>query len=354
MPDLSPAAWNAIALAGFGLALAAGIAWWRVARPGAGGATPGDWIALTKPRVISLLLVTAVAPMYATGRGAPTWGQVLAVIVGGYLMAGGANSINMWFDRDIDDVMGRTRLRPVPAGRIRGQHALWFGISLGVAAFLVLWRFTNLYAAVLALAGLLFYVLVYTMWLKRSSPQNIVIGGAAGAIPPLVGYAAVTGGLDLAAAYLFAIIFFWTPPHFWALALIKRGDYARAGVPMLPVVRGERVTKVQMLVYTLMLLPLTLMPSLFGAFGAVYFAAAALLGARLLWYCLRLLKEQGPTGTPWRMYRYSLLYLALLFVAMGVDRALPFRSPLERPELIVLDRPDVAAAAPDDHSHHAP
>jgi protoheme IX farnesyltransferase len=291
--------------------------------------------------------------MYATGRGLPSWRSVLAVLVGGFLMAGGANAINMWFDRDIDDVMGRTRLRPIPAGRMPATHALRFGIGLGAVAFLVLWRFANLYAALLALAGLLFYVGVYTMWLKRSSPQNIVIGGAAGAIPPLVGYAAATGGLDLAAAYLFAIIFFWTPPHFWALALMKRGDYARARVPMLPVVAGDRTTKVQMLVYTLMLLPLTLMPSLFGAFGPVYFVAAALLGARLLWYCLRLLREgEGPTGTPWRMYRYSLLYLALLFVAMGVDKALPIRSPLDRPELIVLDRPD--AAGPDDHSHHAP
>ena len=352
MPDPSPALWTALALAGLGLAFAAGRAFVR-ARGSIG--TARDWLALTKPRVISLLLVTAVAPMYATGRGLPRLSQVLAVLVGGFLMAGGANAINMWFDRDIDDVMGRTRLRPIPAGRIRGPHALAFGVGLGLVAFLVLWRGANLLAAFLALGGLLFYVLVYTMWLKRSSPQNIVIGGAAGAIPPLVGYAAVTGGLDLAAAYLFVIIFFWTPPHFWALALIKRGEYARAGVPMLPVVRGEHTTKVQMLVYTLMLLPLTLMPSLFGAFGAVYFAAAALLGGRLLWYCLRLLREQGPSGTPWRMYRFSLIYLALLFVAMGVDRALPFRSPLERPDLIVLDRPDaVPAAASDDHFHPAP
>jgi protoheme IX farnesyltransferase len=355
MPDLSPALWTALGLAGLGLAAAAGFAWRRAgagaAAPGA-GSRPADWVALTKPRVVSLLLVTAVAPMFATGLGAPPWRLVLAVLVGGFLMAGGANAINMWFDRDIDDVMGRTRLRPIPAGRIPPGHALLFGLGLGFAAFLVLWRFANLYAALLALGGLLFYVLVYTMWLKRSSPQNIVIGGAAGAIPPLVGYAAVTGGLDLAAAYLFAIIFFWTPPHFWALALIKRGDYARAGVPMLPVVAGERVTKQQMVAYTLTLLPLTLMPALFGAFGPVYFVAAALLGARLLWYALRLLRERGPSGTAWRMYRYSLIYLALLFVAMGVDRALPIRTPLDQPELIVLDRPD-AAAAPDHHSHDA-
>ena len=314
-----------------------------------------DWLALTKPRVVSLLLLTAVAPMFATGAGLPSLGSVLAVAAGGFLMAGGANAINMWFDRDIDDVMSRTRTRPIPAGRIRPGPALAFGIGLGAVAFAVLWTFANLLAALLALAGLLFYVFVYTMWLKRSSPQNIVIGGAAGAVPPLVGYAAATGGLDLAAAYLFAIIFFWTPPHFWALALIKQGEYARAGVPMLPVVRGDRATRQQMLLYTLLLLPLTLMPSLFGAFGPVYFIAAALLGGRLLWYAVRVLREAGTaTGTPWRMYKYSLVYLALLFVAMGIDRALPVRTPLERPALIILDRPDVAAGEAPDHSRHAP
>ena len=197
-------------------------------------------------------------------------------------------------------------------------------------AFAVFWYQVNPLSAWLALGGLLFYVFVYTIWLKRSSPQNIVIGGAAGAFPPLVGWAAMTGGLDLAAVYLFAIIFYWTPPHFWALALIKQADYARAGIPMMPVVRGEARTKYEMLVYTLILLPLTILPFFFGALGPFYAVAAALLGARLLWYCIRVLRERPVTPVAWGMYRYSLLYLALLFVAMGVDRALPFGRPRRR------------------------
>ncbi len=282
-----------------------------------------DLVTLTKPRIISLLLVTTIAPMFMTGRGLPSAQLLFVVIVAGYLMAGGANAINMWFDRDIDDKMSRTRLRPIPAGRLAPSVALAFGIGLAVIAFELFWQLVNPLSAWLALGGLLFYVFVYTVWLKRSSPQNIVIGGAAGAFPPLVGWAAMTNRIDLAAVYLFAIIFYWTPPHFWALALIKRGEYARAGVPMMPVVRGERRTKFEMLVYTLMLLPLTLMPVLFGAFGAFYAVAAALLGAPLLWYCIRLLREAGVTATAWKLYRYSLLYLALLFVAMGIDRNLP-------------------------------
>jgi heme o synthase len=283
-----------------------------------------DLITLTKPRIISLLLVTTVAPMFITPAGLPSVGMLFWVVLGGYLMAGGANAINMWFDRDIDDKMSRTRLRPIPAGRISPAAGLAFGIGLGAAAFAVFWYRVNSLSAWLALGGLLFYVFVYTIWLKRTSPQNIVIGGAAGAFPPLVGWTAMTGELDLAAIYLFAIIFYWTPPHFWALALIKQREYARAGVPMLPVVRGERRTKFEMLAYTLILLPLTIMPALFGALGAFYGLAALLLGARLLWYCVRLLRERSSTPLAWQMYRYSLVYLALLFVAMGVDRAIPF------------------------------
>jgi len=207
----------------------------------------------------------------------------------------------------------------------------------------------NPLSAWLALGGLLFYVLVYTMWLKRSTTQNIVIGGAAGAFPPLVGWAAVTGRIDLAAIYLFAIIFYWTPPHFWALALMKQGDYARAGIPMMPVVRGERRTKVEMLIYTLILLPLTVLPAFFGALGTFYLVAASLLGARLLWYCVQLLRETGVTPTAWRMYRYSLLYLALLFVAMGIDRALPFSRRLTPAQQLILDRADAAASV--EHPH---
>jgi heme o synthase len=305
-----------------------------------------DLVTLTKPRIISLLLVTTIAPMFITPAGLPSLSRVLWVMLAGYLMAGGANTINMWFDRDIDIKMSRTRLRPIPAGRISAGWGLAFGVALGLAAFAIFWYRVNPLSAWLALGGLLFYVFVYTMWLKRTSPQNIVIGGAAGAFPPLVGWAAMTGRLDLAAIYLFAIIFCWTPPHFWALALIKQADYAKAGIPMMPVARGEARTKYEMLVYTLMLLPLTIMPTLFGALGVFYGVAAALLGARLLWYCVRLLREQSITPVAWQMYRFSLLYLALLFVAMGIDRALPFGHSRVPEKVLILDRPDEELATP--------
>ena len=304
-----------------------------------------DLVTLTKPRIISLLLVTTVAPMFITPAGLPSPMLVLWVVIGGYLMAGGANTINMWFDRDIDTRMTRTRLRPIPSGRISPAGGLAFGLGLAVLAFAVFWYQVNPLSAWLALGGLLFYVFIYTMWLKRSSPQNIVIGGAAGAFPPLVGWAAVTGGLDLAAGYLFAIVFYWTPPHFWALALIKQADYARAGVPMMPVAHGEARTKFEMLVYTLILLPITILPSFFGALGPFYGVAAALLGARLLWYCVRVLRERSVTPVAWGMYRYSLLYLALLFVAMGVDRSLPFHRQAPA-EVIILDHASRQAALP--------
>ena len=299
-----------------------------------------DLIALTKPRVISLLLVTTVAPMFLTDRGLPPALLVFWVVLAGYLMAGGANAINMWFDRDIDSTMSRTRLRPVPSGRLSPGAALLFGLALGAVSFALFWRFVNPLSAWIALSGLLFYVLVYTIWLKRASPQNIVIGGAAGAIPPLVGWAAMANSLDLNALYLFAIIFYWTPPHFWALALIKQQEYAKAGVPMLPVVKGPHETKVQMLVYTLLLLPLTLLPTLAGSQGLLYAAAAVLLGARLLWYCLQLLRESSVTPLAWRMYKYSLLYLALLFCAMGIDKQVPFGHRAPPPEVVILDKPD--------------
>ena len=309
-----------------------------------------DLITLTKPRIISLLLVTTVFPMFLTDRGMPPLSLVLWVLLGGYLMAGGANAINMWFDRDIDTRMVRTKLRPIPSGRISPAAGLAFGVGLGAVAFFIFYRFVNSLSAWLALAGLLFYVVIYTMWLKRSTTQNIVVGGAAGAFPPLVGWAAMTGRIDLAAIYLFAIIFYWTPPHFWALALIKQRDYANAGVPMMPVVRGELRTKVEMLLYTLFLLPLTLMPSFFGALGPFYLVAAALLGARLLWYCIKLLREDGVTPTAWKMYKYSLLYLALLFAAMGVDRALPFERPLRASNMLPLGPADSVPAS-SSHEH---
>ena len=309
-----------------------------------------DLLTLTKPRIISLLLVTTVFPMFITDRGMPPLSLVLWVLLGGYLMAGGANAINMWFDRDIDTRMARTKLRPIPSGRISPAAGLSFGVGLGAVAFFIFYRFVNPLSAWLALSGLLFYVVIYTMWLKRSTTQNIVVGGAAGAFPPLVGWAAMTGTIDLAAIYLFAIIFYWTPPHFWALALIKQRDYANAGVPMMPVVRGEQRTKVEMLLYTLFLLPLTLMPSFFGALGPFYLVAAALLGARLLWYCVKLLREDGVTPTAWKMYKYSLLYLALLFAAMGVDRALPFDRPLRADNMLPLAPADSTPAA-SEHQH---
>jgi len=311
-----------------------------------------DLITLTKPRIISLLLVTTIAPMFITPFGLPPVTLVLWVMLGGYLMAGGANAINMWFDRDIDDKMSRTRLRPIPAGRIAPSAGLGFGISLALLAFAVFWYRVNPLSAWLALGGLLFYVFIYTIWLKRSSPQNIVIGGASGAFPPLVGWTAMTGQLDLAAVYLFAIVFYWTPPHFWALALIKQGEYARAGVPMLPVVYGESRTKFEMLAYTVILLPLTIMPTFFGALGAFYAVAALLLGARLLWYCIRLLRERAVTPVAWQMYRYSLLYLALLFVAMGIDRNIPFGHRPEPAKVLILDHPERELVTPSGQHNH--
>jgi protoheme IX farnesyltransferase len=278
-----------------------------------------DLVALTKPRIISLLLVTTIAPMYVAGR--PSWWLTLAVFVGGYLMAGGANAVNMYIDRDIDDRMARTRLRPIPSGRMRAEAVLAFGILCATTGTFVLAHVANVLTALLALGGFYTYVFVYTRWLKRSSPQNIVIGGAAGAFPPLVGWAAVTGRVDLTAVYLFLIIFYWTPPHFWALALNKQRDYGSAGVPMAPLVWGERETMRNMLWYTMILLPLTLLPVAFGALGLPYFVMAVLLGGWLLVGVLRVMRADDFVKPAWALYKYSLLYLALLFAAMVVDRA---------------------------------
>jgi len=278
-----------------------------------------DLVSLTKPRIISLLLVTTIAPMFVAGH--PSWQLVLAVFVGGYLMAGGANAVNMYMDRDIDDRMSRTRLRPIPSGRMRAEAVLAFGVLCATTATFLLAHVANVLTATLALAGFYTYVFVYTRWLKRSSPQNIVIGGAAGAFPPLVGWAAVTGRVDLLAGYLFLIIFYWTPPHFWALALLKQRDYGRAGVPMAPLVWGERETMRNMLWYTLILVPLTLLPVAFGALGLLYFVSAALLGGALLAGVVRVMRASDFTKPAWSVYKFSLLYLALLFAAMVVDRA---------------------------------
>jgi heme o synthase len=277
-----------------------------------------DLIMLTKPRIISLLLVTTIAPMFVAGS--PSFALVVLVFVGGYLMAGGANAVNMYMDRDIDDRMARTRLRPIPSGRMSSVSVLAFGVALATAATFLFAYFVNVVSAALALAGFYFYVYIYTRWLKRSTPQNIVIGGAAGAFPPLVGWAAVTGGLDLVAAYLFLIIFFWTPPHFWALALLKQRDYSKAGVPMAPLVWGERETMWQMFWYTLILIALTVMPFTFGAFGVIYLVSATVLGLILLGGIIRMQLASDWTAPAWWVYKYSLLYLALLFVAMAVDK----------------------------------
>ncbi|MDQ6612808.1 MAG: heme o synthase [Gemmatimonadota bacterium] len=282
-----------------------------------------DLISLTKPRIISLLLVTTIAPMYAAGS--PGWLTVLIVTVGGYLMAGGANAVNMYLDRDIDNIMARTRLRPIPSGRMAPLAVLAFGIFCATTATWMLAQFVNVLTALLALSGFYFYVFIYTRWLKRSSPQNIVIGGAAGAFPPLVGWAAVTGTLDVSALCLFLIVFYWTPPHFWALALLKQVDYGKARVPMAPLVWGERETMHQMVWYTVILLSLTLLPWMFGTFGLIYLASAVTLGAILMAGVLKILfaaRAGKPwTGPAWWVYKYSLLYLALLFLAMAVDRA---------------------------------
>jgi heme o synthase len=278
-----------------------------------------DLIALTKPRIISLLLVTTIVPMFVAGH--PSWTLVLAVFIGGYLMAGGANAVNMYMDRDIDDRMSRTRLRPIPSGRMQPREVLAFGVLLSTTATWLLAHTANVLTAALALAGFYFYVFIYTRWLKRTTPQNIVIGGAAGAFPPLVGWAAVTGRVDLTAVYLFLIIFYWTPPHFWALALLKQRDYGKAGVPMAPLVWGEDETKRQMLWYTLILLPLTILPVCFGALGMIYLVSAAILDALFLNGVVRVMRAQEWIPVAWRLYRFSLLYLALLFVAMVIDRA---------------------------------
>ncbi|MGH7709882.1 MAG: heme o synthase, partial [Gemmatimonadaceae bacterium] len=251
-----------------------------VPRPTPTSTAVRDFVSLTKPRIISLLLVTTVAPMFVAGT--PSWLTVAVVTLGGYLMAGGANAVNMYLDRDIDGSMARTRLRPIPGGRLTPPAVLAFGVALAAAATWLLAAFVNVLTAALALAGFYAYVFIYTRWLKRSTPQNIVIGGAAGAVPPLVGWAAVTGSLDLTAWYLFLIVFYWTPPHFWALALLKQRDYARAGVPMAPNVWGERETKDEMLWYACVLVALTLLPVAFAAFGWVYFASALALDALLL------------------------------------------------------------------------
>ena len=264
----------------------------------------------------SLLLLTTVTTMYVAGD--PSIGLVLVTVVGGYLAAGGAGAVNHYYDRDIDARMARTADRPVPAGRIAPAAALWFGIALAALSFLLLATVVNLLSAVLALSGFLGYTLVYTLWLKRRTVQNIVIGGAAGAVPPLVGWAAVTGEITGTSIYLFAIVFFWTPPHFWALSLLMKDEYAAVGVPMMPVVRGERETRRQILLYSVLLYGVTQLPFCAGGFGEVYLACRS-CSARSS-SPARSCSTAAPTVVPRCVsYLYSLAYLAALFAAMVVD-----------------------------------
>ncbi len=277
-----------------------------------------DYISLTKPRVQSLLLWTTVTSMLVAGD--PSIGLITLTCLGGAMSAGGAGAINHYLDRDLDARMERTADRPVPSGRVSTVAALTFGIALGVGAFVLLAATVNLLAAVLSAAGLLGYVFVYTIWLKRRTPLNIVIGGAAGAVPPLVGWAAVTGSLNLTAWLLFAIVFMWTPAHFWALSLMIKDDYAAVGVPMLPVVRGEAATCDQILLYAVLLTLTSLLPVATGAFGAVYGVTAGLMGALFVWYAAALRRDLQKRNAL-RTYLYSLLYLAILFVVMAIDTA---------------------------------
>jgi protoheme IX farnesyltransferase len=278
-----------------------------------------DYFEMTKPKVQSLLIFTTITTMYVAGD--PSLGLVVLTCLGGALSAGGAGAINHALDRDLDRVMKRTADRPVASGRVSPAAAIVFGTVLGCASFALLALTVNPLAAVLAMSGLLGYVLVYTLWLKRRTPQNIVIGGAAGAVPPLVAWAAVTGGLEGTPLYLFAIVFFWTPPHFWSLSLLMKDEYARAGVPMLPVVRGEGETRRQILLYTLLLYAVTQLPFCAGAFDAVYLVSSVLLGAAFIFGAVRLLRHPS-RRMALRLYLYSLAYLALLFGAMVADARL--------------------------------
>jgi protoheme IX farnesyltransferase len=277
-----------------------------------------SYVALTKPRIVELLLITTIPAMILAAKGFPPIMLVVWTLVGGSLAAGSANAINCYLDRDIDVLMTRTRRRPLPADEVEPVNAVVFGIVLGAISFAVLAYFVNLLAAFLALVAIAFYVVVYTMLLKRTTPQNIVIGGAAGALPPVIGWVAVTGRIELPALLLFAIVFYWTPPHFWALALRITKDYAAARVPMLPVVSGVAETARQILLYTVLLVAVTLMLWAVGRMGAIYLGAAVVLGAAFLWQAIRLWRD-GTTVRAVRLYKFSITYLTLLFLAIAVD-----------------------------------
>jgi heme o synthase len=284
---------------------------WRV--------TLADYVTLTKPRIMSLLVLTAVCAMIAAAGGAPDTVALAALVIGGALACGGAGALNHVLDRDIDRLMGpRTASRPVAAGRISPLRAVVFGLALSALAFAVMTVFANLLAAVLSLCGGAYYVLVYTLWLKRSTAQNIVIGGAAGAIPPLAGWAAAHGTLGLGAVMLFAIVLLWTPPHFWALALLLSRHYEAADVPMMPVVRGAPATALRVLLYTVALVAFSCVPAVLGTFGVGYLVAAVILGGAFCALAWRLWREQTPARAA-VLFHYSLLYLSLLFLAVAID-----------------------------------
>jgi protoheme IX farnesyltransferase len=281
-------------------------------------ATARDYLTLTKPRIMTLLLLTGAAGMFVGAGGVPAVSTFAVTMAGLALACGGASALNHVLDRDLDRLMSRTGHRPVAEERVAPARALEFGLTLSAFSFVLLASLVNVLTAVLALVGNLFYVLVYTRWLKRSTPQNIVIGGGAGAVPPLVGWAAATGNITVPALFLFLIVFFWTPPHFWALALLIKRDYEAARVPMLPVVRGDRETARQIVWYSVVLVGVSLLPFAWRMAGVLYLAAALVLGAVFLRFAWRLRRETTPLQAS-LLFRYSLLYLALLFVALAVD-----------------------------------
>ncbi len=281
----------------------------------------GDYVALLKPRVMSLVVFTGFAGLVvAPGSMHPVLGAIAVLCIA--VAAGAAGAINMWYDRDIDALMKRTRRRPIPMGRVAPEDALVFGVMMAIGAVTLMWLATNIMAAVLLATAVLFYVFVYTIWLKRRTPQNIVIGGAAGAFPPAIGWAAATGGIGMESVLLFLIIFFWTPPHFWALALFRKDEYAAAGVPMLPVVRGRRETKRQILIYTLIMAPLGVAPVLFGLAGWAYGVAAAALGAVFIAAAVTLWFDRTDRAAK-RLFGYSIFYLFALFALLVIDGAYP-------------------------------
>ena len=307
-----------LALAGLSLASALVLVVQTFRGEPVGRASWRDYVTLTKPRIMSLLLLTGAAGMFVGAQGVPPLGTFAVTMAGLALACGGSSALNHVLDRDLDRLMRRTGHRPVAEDRVTPERALEFGLTLMAFSFVLLASLVNVLTAALALVGGLFYVLVYTRWLKRSTPQNIVIGGAAGAVPPLVGWAAATGNLTLPALFLFLIVFFWTPPHFWALALVIKRDYAAARVPMLPVVRGDDETARQIVWYSIVLVGVTLLPFAWHTAGVAYLAAALMLGALFLRLAWRLRRETT-TKRAGALFHYSLLYLALLFVALAVD-----------------------------------